>query len=83
MSPAVRAQASRCQGLVADAITLYKCNVTANPHSANAYDGLADGYAEAGQWKEAATASERAAELAAEFDVKIGFVVNGCLINSM
>jgi len=52
------------------AIALFKRNVAANPNSANAYDGLADGYEKAGQWKEAASASARAAALAVEFDLK-------------
>ena len=34
----------------------------------NAYDSLADGYAKAGNWKEAARASERAVTLATEFN---------------
>ena len=35
-----------------------------NPNSANAWDGLADFYAKAGQWKDAVQASERAVALA-------------------
>jgi len=50
-----------------DAITLFKRNVEANPNSANAYDSLADGYAQAGEWADAAAASNRAAALATEF----------------
>jgi predicted alpha/beta superfamily hydrolase len=49
-----------------DAIALFKRNVEANPNSANAYDSLADGYAKAGEWKDAAVASDRAAALATE-----------------
>ena len=55
------------QGKTQDAIGLFKRNVEANPNSANAYDGLADGYAKAGQWKDAAQASERAVTLATQF----------------
>jgi uncharacterized protein len=55
------------QGKTQDAIGLFKRNVEANPNSANAYDGLADGYAKAGQWKDAAQASERAVALATQF----------------
>jgi predicted alpha/beta superfamily hydrolase len=56
-------------GRTEDAIALFKRNVSANPNSANAYDGLADGYAEASRWKNAADASARAAALAVEFDI--------------
>ena len=52
-----------------DAISLFKRNVEANPNSANAHDSLADGYAKAGMWKEAVSASDRAAALAVEFDL--------------
>jgi uncharacterized protein len=55
------------QGRTRDAIGLFKRNVEANPNSANAYDGLADGYAKAGQWKDAAQASEKAVALATQF----------------
>jgi len=55
------------QGKAQDAIGLFKRNVEANPNSANAYDGLADGYAKAGQWKDAAQASARAVKLATQF----------------
>jgi uncharacterized protein len=55
------------QGKAQDAIGLFKRNVEANPNSANAYDGLADGYAKAGQWKDAAQASARAVTLATQF----------------
>lgn len=55
------------QGKTQDAIVLFKRNVEANPNSANAYDGLADGYAKAGRWKDAAQTSERAVALAAQF----------------
>ena len=51
------------------AIALFRRNVEAHPYSANAYDSLADGYAEAERWAEAARAAERAAALAVEHDV--------------
>jgi len=54
-------------GRIQEAIGLFKRNVEANPNSANAWDGLADGYAQAGQWQEAKRASERAAALATQF----------------
>jgi predicted alpha/beta superfamily hydrolase len=60
--------AALSKGKTQDAIALFKRNVEANPNSANAYDSLADGYAEAGNWQEAARASERAVTLATEFN---------------
>jgi tetratricopeptide (TPR) repeat protein len=59
--------AALSQGKTSDAIGLFKRNVEANPNSANAYDGLADGYAKAGQWKDAVEASEKAVALATQF----------------
>ena len=61
--------AALSQGKTQDAIALFKRNVEANPNSANAHDSLSDGYAKAGMWKEAASASDRAAALAGEFDL--------------
>jgi len=55
------------QGKIQEAIGLFKRNVEANPNSANAYDSLAEGYAKAGQWKDAVQASEKAAALATQF----------------
>jgi len=55
------------QGKTQDAIALFQQNVEANPNSANAYDSLADGYSEAGDWKRAAAAIDRAVALATEF----------------
>jgi uncharacterized protein len=52
-----------------DAIALFKRNVENNPNSANAFDSLADGYERAGMGKDAARASERAVELATEFQL--------------
>lgn len=49
-----------------DAIALFSRNVQLNPYSANAYDSLADGYAKAEDWKNAAVASNRAVALATE-----------------
>jgi predicted alpha/beta superfamily hydrolase len=60
--------AALSEGKFQNAIALFKRNVEANPNSASAYDGLADGYAEARMWKDAARASDRAVELAIEFD---------------
>ena len=61
--------AALSQGKTQGAIALFKRNVEANPNSANAHDSLSDGYAKAGMWKEAASASDRAAALAGEFDL--------------
>ena len=61
--------AALSQGKTQDAIALFKRSVEANPNSANAHDSLSDGYAKAGMWKEAASASDRAAALAGEFDL--------------
>ena len=55
------------QGKTEEALALFKRNVEANPNSANAFDGLADGYEKAGLMNEAATASDKAAELAVKF----------------
>jgi predicted alpha/beta superfamily hydrolase len=60
--------AALSRGEIQDALALFKRNVEANPYSANAYDSMADGYAEAGMWKEAARAADRAAALSVEFD---------------
>ena len=51
------------------AIALFMRNVQAHPSSANAHDGLADGYEKTGNWTEAAKASQRAAALAVELDL--------------
>jgi hypothetical protein len=53
---------------VPEAIALFERNVAANPYSANAQDSLADGYARAGRWRDAAAAADRAVALATEFD---------------
>lgn len=55
------------EGRTEDAIALFERNVRANPNSANAYDSLADGYAQAEAWRKAADAETRAVELATEF----------------
>ncbi|HEY0098757.1 MAG TPA: alpha/beta hydrolase-fold protein [Pyrinomonadaceae bacterium] len=60
--------AALSEGKTQDAIALFKRNVESNPNSANAYDSLADGYAKAGMWKDAARASDRAVALATEFN---------------
>ena len=62
------AYAALQQDKTQEAIDLFRRNVDANPRSANAYDGLADGYEKAGRLKEAAAAADRAAALAAEVD---------------
>lgn len=59
--------AALASGRTAEAIALFDRNVEANPNSANAWDSLADGYAEAGRWKDAAEAADRAANLAVKF----------------
>jgi uncharacterized protein len=53
---------------VEEAIALFERNVEANPYSANAQDSLADGYAGAGRWRDAAEAADRAVALATELD---------------
>lgn len=60
--------AALSEGKTPDAIALFKRNVETNPNSANAYDSLADGYAKAEKWEDAARASNKAAALAIEFD---------------
>lgn len=60
--------AALSEGKTQDAIALFKRNVEANPSSANAHDSLADGYAKAGMWRDAARASDMAVALAIEFD---------------
>lgn len=56
------------QGQAEVAVALFERNVAANPHSANAYDGLADGYEKVERWKDAAAAAARAAQLGVEQD---------------
>ncbi len=53
-------------GKTQEAIALFRQNVQANPNSAAAHDSLADGYAEAGQWRAAADAANRAVALATQ-----------------
>jgi hypothetical protein len=50
------------------ALAMFERNVAANPNSANAHDGLSDGYRQAGRWAEALTQAQRAVALAIEFD---------------
>lgn len=52
------------QGRTDEALALFQRNVEGHPNSAAAYDGLADGYAEAERWPEAAAAAARAERLA-------------------
>ncbi len=61
--------AALSQGKVQDAIALFKRNVEANPHSANAYDSLADAYAETKNWKDAVQAVDKAVALATQFEL--------------
>jgi predicted alpha/beta superfamily hydrolase len=61
--------AALSDGKTQEAISLFKRNVDGNPNSASAHDSLAEGYAEAGMWKDAAAAEERAVALATEFDL--------------
>jgi hypothetical protein len=56
------------KGKVDEAIALFKRNVEASPKSADAWDSLADAYAKAGRWREAASASDRSVELATQFE---------------
>jgi len=55
------------RGRTQDALVLFRRNVEAHPDSANAYDGLADGYAEEKSWAEAARASKKALALATRY----------------
>jgi predicted alpha/beta superfamily hydrolase len=57
-------------GKTDEAIALFQRNVAANPNSASAYDGLADGFAEIAQWKSALDAATQAAALAVRYDVR-------------
>lgn len=56
------------KGNIQAAITFFKRNTEQNPNSANAYDGLADGYEKAGMWNEAIISSEKAVELAKKYN---------------
>lgn len=62
------AYAALGQGRTDEALALFQRNVEGNPNSAAAYDGLADGYAKAERWPEAAAAAARAERLAAAQD---------------
>jgi len=55
------------QGEQDEAIAIFLRVVAASPNSANAYDSLADGYASAKRWPEAAQAADRALALATEY----------------
>lgn len=55
------------KGHFQEALTYFRLNVKQNPHSANAFDGLADGFEKAGMWHEAVAASEKAVELAKKY----------------
>jgi predicted alpha/beta superfamily hydrolase len=56
------------KGNIKEAINYFKCNVNQNPNSANAYDGLADGYKKAVMWNDAIAASQKAVELARKYN---------------
>lgn len=56
------------KGNIQTAIDFFKRNIEQNPNSANAYDGLADGYEKAGMWKEAIEASNKAVALADKYN---------------
>lgn len=56
------------KGNIQAAITFFKGNTEQNPNSANAYDGLADGYEKAGMWNDAIISSEKAVELAKKYN---------------
>ncbi|HNW60498.1 MAG TPA: alpha/beta hydrolase-fold protein [bacterium] len=55
------------KGHFQEAIAFFRRNVQQNPNSANAFDGLADGYEKAGMWHEAIAASAKAVELAKKY----------------
>lgn len=55
-------------GKFQEAIALFKRNTEQNPNSANAFDGLADGFEKAGLWPEAIASSEKAVELAKKYN---------------
>jgi predicted alpha/beta superfamily hydrolase len=59
--------AALSQGRTADAVAMFERNTRTNPNSANAWDSLADGYAQAKQWPDALTASDRAVALATRY----------------
>lgn len=54
------------EGRTDEALALFRRNVEAHRNSAAAYDGLADGYAKAENWPEAAAAAAEAERLAVE-----------------
>ena len=56
------------KGNIKQAIDFFKRNIEQNPNSANAYDGISDGYEKAGMWNEATESSEKAVELATKYD---------------
>ena len=56
------------KGNIKQAIDFFKRNIEQNPNSANAYDGISDGYEKAGMWNEAIESSEKAVELATKYD---------------
>lgn len=62
------------QGDLQGAIALFKRNIQHNPHSANAFDGMADAYDRAGMRKEAMAAMKKAVDLATRYkDPNLGY----------
>jgi uncharacterized protein len=62
------------KGKIQEAIAFFKRNITQNPNSANAYDGLADACEKAGMWEEAIASSQRAVALGKKFtDPNLGY----------
>jgi predicted alpha/beta superfamily hydrolase len=56
------------KGNIQEAIVFFKRNIKENPNSANAFDGIADGYEKAGIWNEAISSSKKAVELAKKYN---------------
>ncbi len=62
------------KGNIQEALGYFKRNITQNPNSANAQDGLADAYEKAGMWGEAIASSQKAVALAKRFsDRNLGY----------
>jgi uncharacterized protein len=55
-------------GDIKEAILIFKRNIQQNPNSANAFDSMADAYAEANMWDEAIESSDRAVVLARKYN---------------
>jgi uncharacterized protein len=62
------------KGNTGEALGFFRRNITQNPNSANAYDGLTDACEKAGMWDEAIAASRHAVALAKKFaDPNLGY----------